>query len=62
MRIELNKADFLVVVGITIFGGPFTVIRHTLQELEPVPFATARQLLGAAALGALFGCGRKGYL
>lgn len=53
MRIEVNKADILVLVGVTIFGVAFTVIKHSLEEIEPVAFATARQLLGAAALVAL---------
>lgn len=46
---RLRKVDFLIFVVVLIWGSVFSVIKYSLQEIDPLAFATAR-FLGVSIL------------
>lgn len=46
---RLTKVDLLIFAVVLIWGSVFSVIKYTLQEIDPLAFATAR-FLGASIL------------
>ncbi len=53
MRVEVTKSDFLVLLGVTIWGMIPPILKYSLREIDPLAFATVRMFLATALLVAL---------
>ncbi len=53
MRVEVTRSDGFVLLGFTIWGMGFPIIKYSLREIDPLAFATVRMFLGTAILVAL---------